>query len=168
MDDSTIQDWKESAADCVRTHLFPKKQFLASDAELDMGGSIQRHVTKHINLANQTRMRIFWDERGGRETVRNTFRRKRQTAQNAMKMAFKGKKGKLQWSDCYIGFSNQYTNALCSDQIGSGRSRKGPKTTTKNPQIQRRLLLLCETTTKYTVNSRIIWSVLCTGSVGTP
>jgi hypothetical protein len=96
MDDSTIQDWKESAADCVRTQLFPKKQFLASDAELDMGGSIQRHVTRHINLANTTRMRIFWDERGGRETVRNTFRRKRQTAQNAMKMAFKGEKGKLQ------------------------------------------------------------------------
>jgi hypothetical protein len=96
LDDGAIADWKESAADCVRTYLFPKKQFLATDAELDMGGSIQRHVTRHINLANDTKMRIFWDEKGGRETVRNTFRRKRQTAQNAMKLAFKGKI-KLKW-----------------------------------------------------------------------
>jgi hypothetical protein len=37
LEDGAVADWKESAADCVRTYLFPKKQFLATDAELDMG-----------------------------------------------------------------------------------------------------------------------------------
>jgi hypothetical protein len=34
---------------------------------------------------------VFWEEKGGKESVRNTFRRKRQAAQNAMKLAFRGK-----------------------------------------------------------------------------
>ncbi len=91
-DKSSLDDWKDSAAECVRGNIFAKQQFLASDACLDMGGYIQRHVTNFINVSSETRIRQFWEEKGGRETVRNTFRRKRQAAQNAMKIAFKGRK----------------------------------------------------------------------------
>ena len=36
---NSVDDWNQGAADCVRTSIFPKKQFLVSDADLDMGGS---------------------------------------------------------------------------------------------------------------------------------
>ena len=91
LSENSINDWKDSAAECVRSNIVVKQQFLVSDACLDMGGSIQRHVTKFINISNVARITQFWDEHGGRETVRNTFRRKRQAAQNSMKIAFKGK-----------------------------------------------------------------------------
>jgi hypothetical protein len=86
----TVDDWKDSAAEYVRSDLFDKKQFV-SDSDLKMGGNIQKLVCQNINIAGKTRARIFWDEKGGKETVRNTFRRKRQSAQNAMKIAFRGK-----------------------------------------------------------------------------
>ena len=86
----TIDDWKDSAAEYVRSELFDKKQFVV-DSELGMGGSIQKLVCNSLNIAGETRARVFWDEKGGKETVRNTFRRKRQSAQNAMKLAFRGK-----------------------------------------------------------------------------
>jgi hypothetical protein len=88
---STIEEWKENAAECVRNDLFSKKQFLVNDGELDMGGTIQKIVAKKLNITNEKRMILFWNEGGGRETVRNTFRKKRQLAQNGMKSAFKGK-----------------------------------------------------------------------------
>jgi hypothetical protein len=91
IDKGKVEDWKEEAAGCVREKIFPKQQFLVSDACLDMGGYIQRHVTKFINVSSQSTSRLFWEEHGGREMVRNTFRRKRQATQNAMKIAFKGK-----------------------------------------------------------------------------
>ena len=91
MDGNSIEDWNQGAADCVRSSIFAKQQFLVSDAALDMGGIIQKHVVNYINITNIERLRMFWEENGGRETVRNTFRRKRQAAQNAMKIAFKGK-----------------------------------------------------------------------------
>ena len=91
-DKTSLDDWKDSAAECVRANIFAKQQFLVSDACLDMGGYIQRHVTNFINVSSETRIRQFWEEKGGRETVRNTFRRKRQAAQNAMKIDFKGRK----------------------------------------------------------------------------
>jgi hypothetical protein len=47
------------------------------------------------SIGEQTRMRIFWDEKGGRERYRNTLQ-KASNGSNAMKMAFKGEKGKLQ------------------------------------------------------------------------
>jgi hypothetical protein len=87
---STTEEWKETAAECVRNDLFSKKQFLVNDAELDMGGTIQKIVARKLNMTNEKRMVIFWNEGGGRETVRNTFRKKRQSAQNGMKLAFKG------------------------------------------------------------------------------
>jgi capsid protein len=91
MDKGKVEDWKEETAGCVWEKIFPKQQFLVSDACLDMGGYIQRHVTKFINVLSQSTSRLFWDEHGGREMVRNTFQRKWQAAQNAMKVAFKGK-----------------------------------------------------------------------------
>ena len=91
MTENSINEWKDSAAECVRTLIFPKQQFLVSDAALDMGGNVQRHVANFINISNVERIRKFWDEYGGRETVRNTFRKKRQAAQNSMKIAFRGK-----------------------------------------------------------------------------
>jgi hypothetical protein len=95
----TIDDWKDSAGEYVRSELFDKKQFV-TDGELMMGGNIQKLVCKHINICRHERARMFWDERGGKETVRKTFRRKRQTAQNAMKIAFKGKSKKCNGWNC--------------------------------------------------------------------
>jgi hypothetical protein len=88
----TIADWKGSSAECVRASLFDKKQFM-SDEELVMGGPIQKLVCiLHLNICGETRARVYWEEEGGKETVRNTFRRKRQAAQNAIKLAFRGEK----------------------------------------------------------------------------
>ena len=86
----TLADWKDSAASYVRQQLFDKKQFV-TDKELMFGGTIQVLVCTDINISDEKRAKLFWDERGGKETVRNTFRRKRQAAQNAMKLAFRGK-----------------------------------------------------------------------------
>lgn len=86
----TLDDWKDSAASYVRLHLFDKKQFV-SDVELKFGSTIQKLVCSDINISEGRRAQLFWDEKGGKETVRNTFRRKRQAAQNAMKIAFRGK-----------------------------------------------------------------------------
>jgi hypothetical protein len=91
MDKGKVEDWKEEAADCVQEKIFPKQQFLVYDACLDMGGYIQRHVTKFINVSSQSTSRLFWEEHGGREMVRNTCPRKWQAAQNAMKITFKCK-----------------------------------------------------------------------------
>jgi hypothetical protein len=88
---SSIEEWKETAAECVRNDLFNKKQFLVNDKELDMGGTIQKLIANKLNIDNEKKMIIFWNEGGGRETVRNAFRKKRQSAQNAMKLAFRGK-----------------------------------------------------------------------------
>ena len=86
----TLDDWRDSAAEYVRAELFDKKQFI-TDEEIGMGGSIQKLVCAYINISGSERARSFWEERGGKETVRKTFRRKRQAAQNAMKLAFRGK-----------------------------------------------------------------------------
>ncbi len=51
-DKSSLDDWKDSAAECVRGNIFAKQQFLVSDACLDMGGYIQRHVTNFINVSS--------------------------------------------------------------------------------------------------------------------
>jgi hypothetical protein len=86
-----MDGWKDSAAEYVRAGLFDKKQFV-TDEELVMGGSIQKLVCTYINICGGERARaFFWEEKGGKESVRNTFCRKRQAAQNAMKLAFRGK-----------------------------------------------------------------------------
>jgi serine/threonine-protein kinase RIO1 len=82
--------WKDSAAEYVQAELFDKKQFV-TDEELVMGGSIQKLVCTYINICGGERARVFWEEKGGKESVRNTFRRKQQAAQNATKLAFRGK-----------------------------------------------------------------------------
>jgi serine/threonine-protein kinase RIO1 len=86
----TLADWKDSAATFVRQQLFDKKQSV-TDKELMFGGTIQELVCTDISISDGKRAQIFWDEKGGKETVRNTIRRKRQAAQNAMKLAFRGK-----------------------------------------------------------------------------
>jgi serine/threonine-protein kinase RIO1 len=87
----TLADWKDSAASYVRQQLFDKKQFI-TDMELMFGGTIQKLVCSDINICDGRKAQIFWNEKGGRETVRSTFRKKRQSAQNSMKLAFRGKK----------------------------------------------------------------------------
>ena len=59
----TIDDWKDSAAEYVRSELFDKKQFV-TDGELMMGENIQKLVCKHINFCRNERARMFWNERG--------------------------------------------------------------------------------------------------------
>jgi hypothetical protein len=98
-DKHLVAEWKDSAALFVRQELFNKKQFV-SDEELVHGGMLQTMVCDHINTSSLTRSRSFWDDWGGKEVVRNTFRRKRQAAQCAMKLAFRGKQnpgGKMLW-----------------------------------------------------------------------
>jgi hypothetical protein len=85
-----FNDWRDSAAKYVRAELFDKKQFI-TDEETGMGGSIQKFVCAYMNISGSEKAISFWEERGGEETVRKTFRRKRQAAQNAMKLAFSGK-----------------------------------------------------------------------------
>ena len=86
----TLADWNDSAADYICSELFAMKQFV-DDEELTMGGQIEQLVCVKIHISGLDRARIYWDERGGKETVRETFRCKRQAAQNAMKLAFAGK-----------------------------------------------------------------------------
>ena len=89
----TLADWKDATADYVRTKLFDKKQFV-TDEYLMMGGQIQKLVAFELHISGLERQRIFWEEQGGMTTVRNTVRKKRQAAQNAMKLAFRGKKAR--------------------------------------------------------------------------
>jgi len=87
---NTLEDWHDSAAEYVRSELFPKKQFV-DDEELVMGRTIQKLVCMHIHISGEERARVYWEEKGGKQIVRNTFRKKSQSAQNAMKLAFRGK-----------------------------------------------------------------------------
>jgi hypothetical protein len=71
--------------------LFDNKQFLVTYEELVMGGSIQKLVGAYITICGGEMARVFWEEKEGKESLRITFCRKRQAAQNAMKLAFRGK-----------------------------------------------------------------------------
>ena len=51
----TVDDWKDSAAEYVRTYLFDNKQFI-TDGELIMGRGIQRLVCEHINVNSKEKM----------------------------------------------------------------------------------------------------------------
>ena len=86
----TIAEWNDTAGDYVRTKMFDRKQFV-TDTDLEMGGHIQKLVTMELHISGEERQRQFWQEHGGRTTVRNTIRKKRQAAQNSMKIAFRGK-----------------------------------------------------------------------------
>jgi hypothetical protein len=87
---STSDDWKDSAVLYVHQKLFDKKQLVTND-ELVMGGNIQKLVCEYINLSGEDRARLSWEERGGLETIHNTFHRKWQAAQNAMRIVLRGK-----------------------------------------------------------------------------
>ena len=86
----TVAEWNDAASDYVRGKMFDKKQFV-TDADLEMGGHIQKLVAKELHINGPERQRQFWEEHGGRVTIRNTVRKKRQSAQNSMKLAFRGK-----------------------------------------------------------------------------
>ena len=86
----TLAEWKDATAEYVRTKLFDKQQFV-SDEDLVMGGHIQKLVSFELHISGVERQRLFWEEQGGMTTVRNTVRKKRQAAQNAMKLGFRGK-----------------------------------------------------------------------------
>ena len=86
----TVAEWNDTASDYVRTKMFDRKQFV-TDADLAMGGHIQKLVALELHISGAERQRQFWEDHGGRTTVRNTVRKKRQAAQNSMKLAFKGK-----------------------------------------------------------------------------
>ena len=90
----TISDWHDSAAIYIRQDIFDKKQF-ATDEDLRFGGTIQ----KLVSVCGDLQARVFWDDEGGKITVRNTFCRKRQAAQNAMKIAFRGKYWEKEWDN---------------------------------------------------------------------
>jgi hypothetical protein len=86
----TVAEWNDTAGDYVRAKMFDRKQFV-TDADLEMGGHIQKLVTLELHISGAERQRLFWEEHGGKATVRNTVRKKRQAAQNSMKLAFRGK-----------------------------------------------------------------------------
>jgi hypothetical protein len=50
---SIMEEWKETAAECVRNDLFSKKQFLVDNVEPDMGGTIQKIVARKLNITNK-------------------------------------------------------------------------------------------------------------------
>jgi hypothetical protein len=68
----TIADWKDITALYVWQKLFDKKQFVM-DEELMFGGTIQKLVCTDINISGDERARQFWNGKGGKEMVRNTF-----------------------------------------------------------------------------------------------
>jgi hypothetical protein len=86
----TIAEWNDATGDYVRGKMFAKIQFV-TDTDLVTGGRIHALVTSELHINGEERKRQFWEDHGGRSTVRNTVRKKRQTAQNAMKLAFRGK-----------------------------------------------------------------------------
>ncbi len=88
----TIKEWNDATGDYVRDKMFDRKQFV-SDLDLVMGGHRQELVTLELNIQGAERKQLFWEEHGGRATVRNTVRKKRQATQNSMKIAFRGKWG---------------------------------------------------------------------------
>ena len=86
---AALADWKDSAALRACQQLFDTKQ-LVTDEELALGGTIQVLACSDANTSNGKLAQMLWDERGGKETARSAFRRKRQVAQNAVKIAFRG------------------------------------------------------------------------------
>jgi hypothetical protein len=92
----TIAELKDTAGDRARRKVFDRKQLL-SDADLEVGGHIQKLVALELRASGAKRHRLLWEDHGGRATVRNTVRKKRQTSQNSMKIAFRG-----EWESCHV------------------------------------------------------------------
>jgi hypothetical protein len=70
--------------------LFDKKQFI-TDEEIGIGGFTKKWGCVFINISGAERARSLCEDKGGKELFRNIFCRKRQAAQNAMKLASRGK-----------------------------------------------------------------------------
>jgi hypothetical protein len=71
----TLDDWKDSSAEYIRAHLFDKKQFVM-DEELVLGGPTQKLVCNNIKICGGDQARVFWEEKGGKETVQNPLSQK--------------------------------------------------------------------------------------------
>jgi hypothetical protein len=73
----TLDDWKDSATECVHAKLFDKIEFVTPDEELVVGGcSINKLVCTCccINICGAVeRTRVFWEDKGGEEKLRTPF-----------------------------------------------------------------------------------------------
>ena len=71
----TVAEWNDAARDYICGKMFDRKQFV-TDANVEMGGHIQKLVALELHINGPKRQRQFWDEHGGRITIRNTVRKK--------------------------------------------------------------------------------------------
>ena len=62
-------------SDYVCGKMFDRKQFI-TNADLEMGGHIQKLVALELHINGPKRQRQFWEEHEGRVTIRNTVRKK--------------------------------------------------------------------------------------------
>jgi hypothetical protein len=69
--------------------MFDRKQFIG-DADLEMGGHTKKLVTLELKIHRAQQHKLFWEDHGGKATVRNAAQKKRQATQNSMKIAFLG------------------------------------------------------------------------------
>jgi hypothetical protein len=67
-----------------------------------LGGSFQKLVCNDITICGGEHAIVPWEEKGGKETIRNTFCRKWQAAQNAMKLMFRGRLIKCHAMNCRL------------------------------------------------------------------
>jgi hypothetical protein len=72
----TIAEWNDATGDYVRGKMFAKIQFV-TDTDLVTGGRIHALVTSELHINGEERKRQFWEDHGGRSTVRNTVRKKK-------------------------------------------------------------------------------------------
>ena len=85
-----IDELKAEAKLYVRNQIFPKKQFTMDD-ELKMGSKMQKLICRHLKIDSQQLMEAFWVDWGGKETIRDAIRRKRQVVMTAVKLSFRSK-----------------------------------------------------------------------------
>ena len=74
-----LAEWNGAASDYVRGKMLDRKQFV-TNADLELGGHIQKLVALELHINGTERQRQLWEEHGGRVTIRNTVRKKWQTA----------------------------------------------------------------------------------------
>ena len=71
----TVAEWNDAASDYISGKMFERKQFV-TNADLKMGSHIQKLVALELHINGPERQRQFWEEHGGRVTIRNTVRKK--------------------------------------------------------------------------------------------
>ena len=120
--------------------MFDRKQFV-SDADLEMGGHIQKLVAMELHMSGAERQRLFWEDHGGRTTVRNTVRKKRQASQNSMKIAFRGERWEswhvLVCLMCFVSIANMFFSSLSMMRWPQSGLLQPPKSEKKIRQSQK-------------------------------